>query len=739
MSNSSNNYNEYNKLEDVFLRKLSNYNIQQKQLFDHYNKYINNVNTSSKNKNFLGQNVFVNELDSDNLPTSFYECEQVDLSNWEDSNLPSSLISFNTCKDYSIRKNKQYFGIQEIDNERKCYVKHSNVKETYTNSGGGFPVQYWKSTKGNANANVLLLGFNGIISLISYTSSSWLQASNINQTYWTEGKKYEGCDQIWGGTITGITGVYGKNCKDQGKPWDEIKGIDHVNQVFSDKLLHTPGQNVLINNDFFGGTNNDPCPGSSKDIAIQIKCGSSTQWNTINSSENSYVDINCNKFIKNCKGYYGNSKNKPPILRLTDNGDLCIFKVENDNSPTWCLSSVSSDVNNINKKKKKNGVFRSGWANDNGFNVNAAKPLIQDQSFNDVSWLYNRDYLNAGEPFQTGMLLASKSGNCAMVLQDDGYLYLYYASSGCSSKKPGYFGIIQNVLGIHKIDTKRPMTINNLGKVGYVIGEGENKGMVKPYPVNNLIYSDKFSKDDKNTIFNVDEKDVKQYSNLDLKECKNKCQSLYEKCVGITWTEPYAPDIGTNNLFEARPGRGTCYITNSSDYSSLLSQKTEAKGRYTSYKLPKVENNNSCNDKNINLIENSLWHKYDVNNFIGPQMSPNYLCGLAAITRNSKNKLDKSYKELKDAVDNIANKLKTLNREEQTLLEERDETVVKLKRYIKKFDAIQEVHKNEDENFNRYRSLEIDTRTKNLSNDNKYIYLGLLTVIIIIISLNLSK
>ena len=735
----TNNNDEYKNLEKLYLQKLGIYTIQHKLLIEEYSKYINNINTSAKNKNFIGQNVFVNELDSAGVSSSFYDCQEVNLDQWEQSSLPSSLTSYETCKDYAINKNKQFFGVQELDKERRCYVKQGNVKDTYITSGGGIHKQYWKSDKGNANANILVLGFDGIISLIEYTSTSWWDNSDVKETYWSEGEKYKNCDQIWGGTITGIKGVFGKNCKDDGHHWSESKGIDHVNEVFAKKLLHTQGGNILINNDYFGGSNYDPCKGYSKKIQIQYMCGDTNSWDTIKSSENSYVDVTCNKVIKNCPSYYGDTKNLPPILKLTDDGDLCIFKSEIDETSTWCLSSTSSDVNNIKNKKKIKNIFKSGWANDNGFNIHPPKPLIQNKGFNNVSWLYDRDYIRGGEPFQTGMLLASKSGNCCMVLQDDGYLYLYYGGSGCKEIDGHNYGTRSNTLGISKIDTKRPMSINNLGKAGYVIGHGDDKGKVKQYPTNMLKFSSKFSKVDDNTLFNDSQKNIKQYSDLSLKGCMDQCKKMKDKCIGVTWTEPYAPQIDSNNFFEARPGKGTCYTSSVRHYDTLLGQKTDAKGRHTSYKLPKVINNNSCNSKNINLIDNSTWKKYDINNLFSADMSPSYLCGLGAITRESKKNLSDSYSALKEVVNNISDKLKTLTIEEETLLNERGQTVKKLKKYIKNFDAIQKQHSDNNDDFDRYKSLERDTRLNILSEDSKYIYWGLLAIIIIIIMLNLSK
>lgn len=739
MTGTNNVTNNYQNLEKEYFKKLSAYVQLEKNLIEESRSYIHNINTSVKHKDFYGQNVFVNKLDLDNVATSYFSCKEVDLSHWENSNLPSSLISYDTCKGYAVNNNKPFFGVQNIDGEKSCYVKQGDVESTYVNSSSDTDhINYWKSDKGNANANVLALGYDGTLSLMSYIGNVWWEKDKIDKVYWSSGKKTPGCNQIWGDSITEVKANYGKECKKRGE-WTEENGITHITDVLSKKLLHTRGSNFLIDTKLIGGEQFDPCKDELKNLELSYKCGDAETMQTVQGKENSQIDVSCPQ--KDCFGYFGNKDEDPFVLRLTDDGDLYIFRSSEDNTPIWQLSLQSEKVKTALGAEKIKGKYKSGWANDNGFNIHPKKNIMNDERYNKVDWLYGRDYIKAGEPLQTGMLLASQSGQCCMVLNDDGYLHLYYAAELCSAKKDGYFGKIMNVLGISKIDTERPESISNIGKIGYVIAHGSDKGKVKPYLDSHVKPTDKFSEVDKDTMFYNDHNTSQKLSNLDFDACQKKCLDNGHYCAGATWVAPNAPKLALESGEFNTPtsSEGDCYMYKHITYSSLLGSKIPAIGRHTTYKLPSVINNDSCNDKNINFIDNSKWESYDANNLIATHISPKFLCGLAAITKESKDKLNVAYKELDDVVKLLSSELKMMLMDEERLDEEKMKIVKNMKGYIKKFESIQKKHGKDENNLMRYQQLQLDTKKQFVSSDTKYIYWGILVAILLILLVKLIK
>ena len=57
----------FQNLENIYLQKLSAYTVKQQNLMHEYDKYINRINTSARNKPYVGQNVFVNKYEPEFL------------------------------------------------------------------------------------------------------------------------------------------------------------------------------------------------------------------------------------------------------------------------------------------------------------------------------------------------------------------------------------------------------------------------------------------------------------------------------------------------------------------------------------------------------------------------------------------------------------------------------------------------------------------------------------------------
>uniref|UniRef100_A0A6C0AYM8 Uncharacterized protein n=1 Tax=viral metagenome TaxID=1070528 RepID=A0A6C0AYM8_9ZZZZ len=694
---SANELQEFEHLENIYLQKLSIYTRKHKILMQEYNQYLNQHN-SLKNTNFEGQNVFVGDLNYDR-PESSLGCYSVDTKKWHKAELNSDEVNVDSCNQYAIFNNKQYFGLLESNGNRECYVSNENH---VINNTDAHPVKYWKSPKGGGN--VLSLGINGIIALFHDHTGSWWQSQFETSVYWTAGNEIKNCHPKWGGTITEIQGTYGGNCESKSN-WDSKIGIDNVTKKLNDDYLHKSGGNFLISNRTFG----DPAYGCGKGFSMSYKCGNVTKSPFVRNpyAEGTYASINCSDEIKNCP---------TPILKLFDNGDLCILKSEKDPTSIWCLSSLNSNVNNIDTISINN-FFKSGWGYNYGFERPTNLPGAGGATFNNVNWLLNRDYIKAGEPFKTGMLLASKSGNCAMIIKNDGYLYLYYAKSACKTEKDSLYGNDSNTLGLYKLKETTNELRKNVGKVGYVQDNGKNRGKLKKYPNHMIQSSSIFSKPLLNTSSNYNETTTSL--NKSFEDCKKDCIDKDNDCIGITWSS----DRG-----------GTCNLSNANNYTDFLNNRRYAKNKKTAYRLPKINNNNSCN-KNVNTITNSQWNKYSQLS----DMTPDFKCGIAAITMSSKNELDNAYKELEESVNNIYKKLSSLTSEEEKLINSHGYNTKKLRDSVQSFHEIQKKYTSEERNLNNFMATHKDSLEKLMSDDKKYLIWSILTILTVIGTFTLLK
>lgn len=718
------------KLELVYLQKLEAYTSQKKSYDEELNKYINQENTSAKNNKHIGQNVFVNKLDSSAETTSL-GCHNVHTTEWTHVDMSSNKHTATNCKNHALLNNNKYFGLKSIGDMIECYVgKSPNLSK----SGKGYPKLYWQApdiwkdfyktiNKTDPPANVATLGFDELFYLLSYDSSKkWLSQEGIETAHFTSNNstnsKLKDCNLIYGGNISNINALYGNNCKES--EWNSNIGQVHASKVISDKFLNTSGGNILINDDLLG----DPCKGKKKDIVIQYKCGNQP-FKTKKGVENDHIDINCDDLIKNCPSFYGDTKNLPPLLKILDTGDICIYKSQQDKSPVWCLSNDASGVKQILGAKKVKGSYKSGLASDSGIKISNRDFNIGGDKYSNTNWLKNRDYINAGEPFQKGMLLASKNGSSCMVLDDDGNLQLYYASMDCDNSNDGK----TNRLNVSEFKVNNVSNLNNLGKMGYVVGYGQDKGVIKQYTDDLINYSSNFSSPVKNTTF--DYESSQSTTDISLKDCKDRCVKMGDGkgCIGVTWKPNRHEDGDT----------GTCYYSNAKNYNKLFSNtKYDDKEDYM-YRIPKISNNNSCN-KQINNINNTSWYNYDIDKLLsGDMMDMDDTCGLALATGHSRDNLKKTYSELKDVVDAISKKFSEISQTKQNEMQSHGINIDKLKASMKQFADINENTDRAKDNYDSYKAILKDSEFKLYSNDNKYVVWSLLAVTIILIAIILSK
>ena len=737
--------NDYQKLENEYLQKLNEYITQRRLLNEEYNNFINKEDTSVKNVNYKSRNVFVSDFQPDINPISM-KCRQFEENNGEitDWSLVSSSNNYSTCKEYAILNNKQYYGTQNIDGKFGCFVNNNNNNNNnFKEPNLGYPKKYWNSSFENeldgdksSSPNVFVLGYDGLIYLMNYKLEKPWWNENYQKIYWKRGEKYEGCSQIWGGTITGISAVYGENCRQMfgQNGWNEYYGTVSATEEISKKYLHTDGQVIpRVSNDTFGGSQFDPCVATGKDVIIGYTCGDTNNLNIIKSREYNPVDLNCNSVLKNCPASFGKNEKEAPILLLKDDGDLCIYKNEREafghHEPSWCLSNeidASFLKTNMGGKDLVHGVFKSGTAQENGIQAGNYQNNLSQKNLK-----AGTNFIRAGEAFQIGSLLASKNGAFALVLNQNGSLELYYAQTPCSENKSGEInGNRKDILNVSKFQINNLNNLNNLGKIGYVeVGEN-NEGIkeIREYPPELIKISEDYESPILHSLINTN--DSEMIINMGLEDCKKNCQDMGNECLGLTWMK------STDNENE-----GTCYKSSAKDYNTFLGGIKTSKDNKVYYKKPKVINDNSCS-KNIENISNTEWYNYDIQGLLSNEnsfMTIEKNCHLAKATEKTRHNLEGKYEELNKVVEEVERKLNNESIENKMLTKAQEDNVKNLRKLIAKFKQVWKKDKKEKEHYNFYKRSMQDSELKLFSNNNKYLVWSLLLISITIFALSLIK
>ena len=770
---------ELKKMEKEYQHKLKNYNHNQRILNDELNKYINNEDTSFKNKTHSGQNIFVTSLNGDIKPKSL-GCHNVDINEWRHVDISSNENFASTCKKYAILNNEKYFGLQDFSNNQKCFV--SKNKSSIKKMSKNFSKLYWESTDyfkpfldafniPDPDANVLTLAYNNHIYNLNFDpSKKWFNQDGVKGEHTTLGpaftnETYAKCDLFYGGTITSLNALYGNNCKNG---FDKFVGQDQATKLIGDELLHTNGKNLLINDDLLG----NPCTSDAdknvkKDIRIDYTCGTHTH-KVVNGKENEHVNISCDELKNSCpplnldisRGSISKGiTSLPSVMKLTDNGDICIYKSKNDTKPIWCLSNDSSNVEQILKVPKLKGVYKSGLESESGFKQENKNFNIGGKRYSNTKWLKGRDYLNNGEPFQIGMLLASKSGTCCLRLNKQGKIQLFYSTQSCAKVDGNLYGEREDILEISEFSNSNDL--NNLGKMGYVIGYGKHKDHIREYPDDLINVSNKFGDPIQNR--NFDYKTGEAHTNVTLKECKSKCVDRGNNCLGISWIDDTDPKHHTKyrkydedyhksmdekchykyhekHHEKHHNGKlGTCYYSHAKTYNKLFTATKYSKDTEFMYRLPESLNNSSCGKK-VFEITNEQWYNYDLNgSILDDKMSKHDTCGLSLATERARHNTDIAYNELKQTVDKISHKLRNLTEKEKQNI---DKTGDNLKTLQKSFKQFNEIKENEDKNmntFDTYTKIRESSEAKLFESNNKYLFWSLLTLSFVIIVLALNK
>ena len=755
---------ELKKMENEYQHKLKNYNHNQRILNDELNKYINNEDTSFKNKTHSGQNIFVTSLNGDIKPKSL-GCHNVDINEWRKVDISSNENFASACKKYSIMNNEKYFGLQDFSNNQKCFVSKNNA--SIKKMSKHFSKLYWESTDlfkpffdffgaSDPDANVLTLAYNNNIFNFNYDpSKKWLNKDGVKGQHATLGPAYTNkthskCNPFYGGTITSLNALYGNNCKNG---FDQYVGQEQATKLISEELLHTNGKNLLINDDLLGNPcTNDLDKNVKKDIRIDYTCGINT-YKIINAQENEHVNISCDELKNSCPPFNldiskgsipKGSTSLPSIMKLMDNGDICIYKSMGDTKSIWCLSSDSSNVEQILSVPKLKGVYKSGLESDSGFKQENNNFNIGGEKYSNTKWLKGRDYLNNGEPFQIGMLLASKSGTCCLRLNKHGKIQLFYSTQSCAKVDGNLYGERENILEISEFSNSN--NLNNLGKMGYVIGYGKQKDQIRGYPDDLIGISNKFSDPIQNR--NFDYKTGEAHTNVSLKKCKSKCLDMGDNCLGISWIDDtdqkhhmkyrkYDEKHGDSK--NDKGNLGTCFYSHAKTYNKLFTATKYSKDTEFMYRLPEPLNNSSCGKK-VFEITNEQWYNYELNKTIlNDKMSKHDTCGMSLATERARHNTDIAYNELKQTVDKISDKLKNLTENEKKNFDKTGENLKKLQMGFKQFNEIRDNEEKNMNKFDNYAKIRESSEAILFESNNKYLFWCLLTISFVIIVLSINK
>ena len=255
-----------------------------------------------------------------------------------------------------------------------------------------------------------------------------------------------------------------------------------------------------------GGGNKDPAYGCGKQFNATYQCGNG-KTKTININPEAWgqaAEFDCTQEVKACKEFK---------LTLGDDGNLSL--TDSTSKPLW-----SSNTN-------KTGIANPAFSASNG--------------------KYKRNYLLSGETLGLDEFIGSPSGNCYLIMTNDG-LQLKYSVSACTmtDTNTGY-GNDDNTYGLYSI-TKSDSS--NLGKIGHI----SNDGTLHEYPANMTTLGTSYS-----LIGNYDSIDntIKTLENTSIEECKNECNkddqcfgfayNAYQKQKKIQYIKIYYPE-----------GRGEC-------------------------------------------------------------------------------------------------------------------------------------------------------------------------------------
>ena len=349
-------------------------------------------------------------------------------------------------------------------------------------------------------------------------------------------------------------------------------------------------------------------------------------------------------------------------------------------------------------------------SNSNGEQIwtsNTNKTGIPLDKYKAINSKYKRNYLKSGEILQLGEFVGSPSGNCylEMVKKQNGNagLELRYEVTDCSESDGKANSKYSNLLySVPKVNTQ------SLTKVGYV----DNDSNLHEYPNDMLSYGNNYY-----LMGNYTNKgnDIDTIKNTTMEQCREKCNTN-DNCAGFVF----------NNADKICKTKKTGMFP--------LSNRVPEKNSELYVRSKSIANNASCT-KSVNSSTAMEWELYPA----GVKMSPGSLCNLGLILKDEKQFLDTANKDLRELSNTLQDKIQKLSNEDKKLVSDLGYNVNKLNNDLSEYNNVYKIAENKDEEFEHATAMYEDTNLDMISENYKYLLWTILTIIIIIGSIRITR
>lgn len=753
---------ELSILENKLHSLIKEYKILNKSNINNItNKVKNSTLSEEQIKKHALSNVYVSKISD--LNSSYVGCYN-DTSNRALSTFNEQQIyNYETCKEAAIQGGFKYFGLQDYNSNGLAQCGFSNDIDSITQYGEGINYEVstiWSVSVNNSNGVYMVLQNNGDI---NFYDQSNVFINNLSTLVKGNSKIYINNDFINncinGGTITNVNATYGYNCNTDGYPSTSIYNVpsNNVGSII-DKSSKNKSQflyNIGVDSN---GVWEDPAPGCLKNFQMSYNCGTITK--VVNLPQSPNIDkqpvlLDCTDVTSNCKSY----------LILQNDGNLVIYQGTQPSSTTG-LVIFTTKTNGVNRVPNKNYVSTNGKTGN--------------------KWLASGTGLMAGE------WIGSDDGSIYLIMDNNGTLSLNVTtntSEKCKKLDDGnyYGGSWSN--SIYKIKGSTDASV--LGKVGYV----DKDLNLKEYSPDMLTLGFDY---DKIKNYDSEGNNISGYdplTNLSVGDCKLKCNSLSE-CYGFsydttdkscylknsnTYPKSLKTPSQTNNLFIRKPviknnyensyeeylkyninggnigeipipnsnpsscetscnnnslcagyvydnSNNNCYLKNYIDKDSISNSEN------TNLYVRNIKNS-TCS-KTINDISSKNWSKDYIltNDFITPQTE----CSNNLLNNEEKGEMEELNSQINYTVELINEKIKYLKSKNIQL---NNDIFLYSKQFKDYINEINDFKKKSTKIANDYTTSTMlsDSDLIVLQSNYKFIMFGILSVIVIIVTMSQSK
>ena len=456
----------------------------------------------------------------------------------------------------------------------------------------------------------------------------------------------------------------------------------------------------------------DPAEGCDKEFEATYKCG-------INSNNTKTVKVPKNALNKlaqfNCSTEYNLCNNVR--LRLEDDGHLTVYKIDSstgNEEELWNndLEIVPDSLENNDYKT----TAGKEWINENG-----------DEE--------TRNYLKSGEILSQGEWIGSSNGKYRLMMNPAGQLEVMYNKAACNETD----GPDTDASNLYRLENASYPT--NMGKIGYI----NQLGKLQEYPDNMTGYTEdtysltgNFSFTNLNSSSLNNNQPIADISNIE--SCKNACSAYGDSGEDVTnpnWRKPENSGLCAGIIFDTSNKR--CYLRN----NKLYGEKRILDPMFTSYlRVKDISNNETCPSNIVPDLGYGSTIDWDTKfKNKGPDMTPSTQCGLASDIRNEKQELDASYNVVyADISNNAVSRIQSLKNTYNKIVDSLTGTKTSINSKLNELAGTRnELSDWTGEQLEQLIAMNEDRNTNMISANYKHILWSILAIIIVILTIGLTK